>query len=72
MTLTEQRVYIRGRNKLEEKPMYYIIQFYKPTSADRKLEERFSRLSAVKRWERLVKKNGYEVETITKKTGEKL
>lgn len=49
--------------------MYYVIQFYKPTSKDHKLEERFAKLSALKRWERLIKKNGYEIAKVTKKVG---
>lgn len=52
--------------------MYYVIQFYKPTSKDRKLEEKFAKLSAVKRWERAIKKNGYEVGKVKKIRGEKL
>jgi hypothetical protein len=52
--------------------MYYVIQFYKPTSKDRKLEEKFPKLSAVKRWEKVVKKNGYEIGKVTKKVGVKL
>lgn len=52
--------------------MYYVIQFYKPTSKDRKFEEKFAKLSAVKRWERAIKKNGYEVSKLEKVKGVKL
>lgn len=51
--------------------MYYVIQFYKPTSADKQLEEQFATKSAADRWKQLVKKNGYEVKKIIKKTGGK-
>jgi hypothetical protein len=52
--------------------MYYVIQFYKPTSKDRKLEEKLRTKSALERWTRLLKRNGYEVSKVTKKVGEKL
>lgn len=52
--------------------MYYVIQFYKPTSKDRKLEEKLKNKPALERWKRLLKQNGYEVGNIKKVTGAKL
>jgi hypothetical protein len=54
--------------------MYYVIQFYKPTSKDRKLEEKLKDKPALERWKRLIKKNGYEYNErdIKKVTGEKI
>jgi hypothetical protein len=72
LTLTETGSIVEVEDKLEEITMYYIIKFYKPTSADKLLEERFTSLSAVKRWQRLIQRNGYEVSNIIKKTKEKL
>lgn len=46
--------------------MYYVIQFSKPTSADKKLSEQFPNKSALARWECLIKNNGYTVDKITK------
>lgn len=41
--------------------MYYIITFTKPTSPDKTLTEQFDKLFTAKRWEKLVKANGYTV-----------
>jgi len=39
----------------------YIITFYKPQTPDKTLTEQFDNLFRAKRWEKLVRANGYTV-----------